>query len=86
MFFQYKLFHNKLQMSLDHVNFELSRFQEEKMESYKSSMFNSILKQRKYTNSNYTLSEWEEINKNLKSSLTFMDNIFVRLIIFVLFF
>lgn len=70
-------------MSLDRVNFEINRFQEEKLESYKSSMFNSILKHRKSTYSNYSLSEWEEIDKNLKSSLTFMDNIFVRLNIII---
>jgi len=72
---EYSLFHSKLQKSLECVAMELRRFQEEKINRNRSSMLELIFIQRKNQMSDYTLSEWEDIQTNLKSSLIFMEQI-----------
>lgn len=78
LIFQYKLFLNKLQKSICHAEFELSRFQKNSLYNGNSSFFESILSHRIDKISDYTYSEWEEILKNLKSSFKFMEQIIVR--------
>lgn len=63
---------------MDHVAIELNRFQEEKMNRSNSSMIELILSPKKNNISDYTLSEWEDIQKNLKASLTLLEQIIVR--------
>lgn len=76
--FQYKLFYSKLQKSLDHVNIVLNRFQEEKLEKQNSLILEFILTPRRNKVSDYTLSEWENIQTNLTYSITFMEQIIVN--------
>jgi len=77
--FQYKLFFAKLQKSLDHADVEISRFQENNISRDRSSFLELMLSPRSNKISDYSLSEWEEIQTNLKSSLIFMEQIIVRL-------
>lgn len=79
LLFQYKLFYSKLQKSLDHVNIVLNRYQEEKLEKHKSQMLEFILTPRRNKMSDYTLSEWGDIQTNLTYSMTFMEQIIVGL-------
>jgi len=83
--FKYKLFLIKLQKSLNHTNVELSRFQENNMYRDNSSLLGLVFSSQISKISDYTLSEWEEIQTNLKSSLIFMEQIIVR-IVYVIFF
>lgn len=57
---------------------ELQKFHEDKLDwSNSSSFLEMVFSPKKYQKSNYTLSEWEDICTNLKSSLVFMEQIFV---------
>lgn len=56
---------------------ELNRYHEEKINRSNASMLELILSPKKNKISNYTLSEWEDIQKNLNSSLTLMKQIIV---------
>ncbi|XP_050527603.1 sphingomyelin phosphodiesterase 4 [Daktulosphaira vitifoliae] len=72
---EYKLFHTKLQKSLEHVAQEFYRFQEDRKDRNNSSFFDMMLPPRKNKISDFTLPEWEEIQTNLKSSKLFMEQI-----------
>lgn len=74
----------KLQKSLDHVDEELCHYQEDKIGKNNSSMLELILSPRKSKTSEYTLDEWKDIQTNLKSSLTFMEQIIVSILSCVL--
>lgn len=63
---------------MDHVAVELKRFNEDNIDKNNSSMLESILAPRKNKIFDYTLSEVEDIQTNLKSSLLFMEQIIVR--------
>lgn len=56
------------------------------MDRNNSSMLELILTPRKNKISDYTISEWEDIQMNLKSSLSFMEQIIVRFIIYLFIF
>ncbi|XP_050439212.1 sphingomyelin phosphodiesterase 4 [Adelges cooleyi] len=72
---EYKLFHNKLQKSLDYAAQELYRFQEDRKDRYNTSMLDLMLSPRKNKISDFSLPEWEEIHTNIKSSKLFMEQI-----------
>jgi len=69
---------------LDHVDEELCHYQEDKIGKNNSSMLELILSPRKSKTSEYTLDEWKDIQTNLKSSLTFMEQIIVSILSCVL--
>lgn len=61
---------------------ELRKFHEDKLDrSNNSSFLELIFSPKNYQKSNYTLSEWEDICTNLKSSLVFMEQIIVSIYI-----
>lgn len=55
------------------------------MDRNNSTMLEYILTPRKNKLSDYTQCEWEDIQMNLKSSLSFMEQIIVRFKIYYLF-
>lgn len=63
---------------MDHVAVELKRFDVDQTDKNNSSMLELILSPRKNKTLNYTLSEWDDIQTNLKLSLLFMEQIIVR--------
>lgn len=81
--FQYKLFYLKLQKSLDYVTVELRRFQEDQVDRNNLSMLELILTPKKNKMSDYTLNEWTDIETNLKSSLIFMEQIIVSVLLYI---